>query len=135
MLHSSMFIPFLIGLCLTLALIVISSAIGLDREKGVYPATLIAIALFYVVFAVEHGDTSQIISNIIVTSLFMGLAIIGYVKGLWLIALGLILHGLFDVAYLVLGASPAPEWWGPLCLAVDIVLGAFLIFLITKKKL
>jgi len=59
--------------------------------------------------------------------LFLTLAILGYVWSLYIVAFGLILHGVFDIIYMVSPTNPAPDWWGPLCLSIDAILGLFLI--------
>lgn len=130
-----MAIPFFVGFILTLGFIFVALLSGLSRDRGVYPATLIAIALFYVVFAFEHGSHTTIIFNIIVAALFIGSAIFGYLRGLYVVAYALIGHGIFDVIYHVSGDSPAPDWWAPLCVAADVVLGGFLIYALKTNKL
>lgn len=130
-----MIIPFLIGVGLTLGFVAISIFFGLHKERGAYPVTLIAIALFYVVFAFEHGSLFAIIFNITFASVFIGSAVWGYARGLYIVAFGLIGHGAFDIIYQRVGNSPAPEWWGPLCLAADVILGGFLIYCLKTSKL
>lgn len=130
-----MVFPFLAGLALTIALLIVSIWTGLAREKGVYPITLIAIALFYVVFAIEWGNNNQIFLNAVIAGLFMLIAIVGYRISFTLIAFGLVLHGVFDLLYAFMGSSPAPHWWAPFCLAVDVLLGLFLFFMIAKKRI
>ena len=117
---------FLIGAGLTVAFMLVSRAIGLHRERGVWVTTLVAIALFYVVFAVQAGGRESIIFHIIIASGFIGMALYGFAKSLWWVVLALALHGAFDLAGICFEASPAPVWWGPLCFAVDVLLAASL---------
>ena len=130
-----MIMPFLIGIGLTLGFVSTSVFFGLHKERGAYPVTLIAIALFYIVFAFEHGSPSAIILNITIASLFIGSAVLGYVRGLYIVAFALIGHGAFDIIYQMVGNSPAPDWWAPLCLAADLILGGFLIYFLKTSKL
>jgi len=127
--------PFIIGLILTIGLISVSWITGLYRERGVYAVTLIAIAFFYIVFALEHGDTNAVVFNTVVAALFVVLALFGYLRSLTVVAFGLILHGVFDGIYLLSSTNPSPEWWAPFCFAVDIALGIFLVFLIKTSKI
>lgn len=129
-----MIFPFIIGVVLTAMLLLISVMTGLARERGVYPVTLMAIALFYIVFAFEHGGPTEIIVQSMIGILFFLLAILGYKTSLYIVAAGLIMHGLFDMAYSGVASNPSPEWWAPLCLAIDVVLGVFLIFSIKIEK-
>jgi hypothetical protein len=128
-------LPFGLGIILTTGLLFVSSIVGLHKDRGVYPVTLIAIALFYVVFAFEHGGVREIVFNSVVACLFLLFAIGGYVRSLWIVAIGLIIHGLFDVVYSESASSPAPDWWAPFCLSVDLLLGLFLAVLIWKNKI
>lgn len=84
---------------------------------------LIAIALFHPVFAVAHGDPVDIAPHAGIAVAFTPVAIVGYRTRFALIEVGLIDHALFDlIAHLGLD-SPAPEWWGPFCIGIDVVLG------------
>jgi len=119
-------LPFLIGIGLTIAVLGVNAAIGLHKERGVWPSLLIAIAAFYVVFAFEHSDHSGIALQSVIALGFMALALIGYKSSLWLIVAGLVLHGIFDAVSLAYTANPAPNWWGPFCIGVDGLLALML---------
>ena len=64
--------------------------------------------------------------------IFIAIAIWGYVRSLIYVALGLILHGLFDILYGPHATNPSPEWWAPFCLGVDIVMGFYLLYLVKR---
>ena len=66
---------------------------------------------------------------------FSSLALLGLRKSPWLIALALIGHGVFDAVAHWISSDPSPEWWGPFCLGVDVVLGVWLSLLIFQKKI
>ncbi|MEL7232805.1 MAG: hypothetical protein AAGJ85_09890 [Pseudomonadota bacterium] len=132
-----MITPLLIGLVLTIGLIWVSRSITLDRDPAAYATTMIAIALFYVVFAIEHGDRLTLIINVVLALVFIVGALVGYVKSVRLIAFLLIGHGLFDATYHFAfhDHSPAPHWWAPFCFGVDFVLGFYLLWLEKTKPL
>jgi uncharacterized membrane protein HdeD (DUF308 family) len=94
---------------------------------------LAAIASFYPVFAVQSGDQADIILHLVVFAAFALLAVAGFRRGAYLIAGGLIAHGVFDIGLMVLGA-PGPVWWPAFCAAVDIVAGTVLIRLQQTRK-
>ena len=71
----------------------------MHRERGVHVAIRAAIAVFYVVFALEHAATPGIALNVAIASAFIALAFAGYRFGLWTVVAGLAAHGLFDIAY------------------------------------
>lgn len=123
--------PFLVGAVLTVGFVAVSRIVGLHRERGVWTTTLISIALFYIVFAAENAEPSQILLQAAIASVFMGLALLGYMTSLWWVVAGLALHGIFDLV--VWKDSPAPDWWGPLCLAADVLLALSLAVWLRNK--
>ena len=118
----------LIGLALTAGFLLVARLIGLHRDRGTWVSTLIAIALFYIVFAVQSGVAASIALHVSVATAFIGVALFGYVRSLWWVVIGLALHGGFDLVSVGSGANPAPSWWGPLCLGVDLLLAGSLAF-------
>lgn len=119
---SAIFMPLLLGTVLTASTLLVMRLVGMHAERGAHSAALIAIALFYVVFAVEHGGPREIAFQGVLALLFVGLALFGFRKSLWWVVAGLVLHGVYDIAFHGHAANPAPEWWGPFCLAVDLIL-------------
>ncbi len=114
--------PFITGIILTAIVLFLSHATGLYKSRGVYPVTLMAIAIFYIVFAAEHQGREGVIFQSLIAAIFFVLAFAGYVKSLWLVVIGLGAHGIFDVIYHGKDSNPAPDWWGPLCLGADLLL-------------
>lgn len=125
----SFVVEMLIGIASTSAMIVAARTVGLDGDRATYATSLIAIALFYVVFAVEHGDTMVLIVNVAIAGVFVIGALVGYARSIALVGWLLVVHGLFDLTYhLTLPhLVPAPHWWAPLCLGVDLTLGIYLL--------
>ena len=119
--------PLVIGVAFALGAIGLLRATGMDRDRASAPVALVAIALFYPVFAVENGDLADIVVHAFVVAVFGALAIAGYKRGLALVGVGMIAHGLFDLAMGHVDANPAPSWWAPFCLGVDVVLGVWLL--------
>lgn len=132
-----MLVPLLYGLAISVATIFVARALKLDRDRATYACTMIAIALFYIVFAIEHGDPFTLIINIACALVFIVGALIGYKRSAALIAFLLIGHGVFDAIY-HFGFhehTPAPEWWAPFCFGVDFVFGGYLLWLQRFKPL
>src|SRR5437879_12225854 len=88
---------YFIGLILSLAVGVSATVIGLDRERAFYPTVLIVVASYYVLFAVMAASGRTLVIEIAVASGFLLLAIIGYKKSLWLVAIALSGHGVFYI--------------------------------------
>ena len=112
----------LTGALIALALVVLDVA----RERGTAPVILVAIAVFYPVFAAEHGEVEGTLAHGAIALAFLALAILSVRIGPWLAAFGVVLHGLLDVVFHAT-SSPGPVWWPSFCGALDLVLGGLLI--------
>ncbi|MFO6463436.1 hypothetical protein [uncultured Jannaschia sp.] len=120
-------IPLAAGTAFAAATIALLRWTGMDRDRATGPLMLVAIALFYPVFAVENGSRAEVAIHAGIALAFLGAAIIGHRRGLALVGIAMMAHGAFDLAAHVLTDGPAPRWWGPFCLGVDVVLGAWLL--------
>jgi uncharacterized membrane protein HdeD (DUF308 family) len=75
------------------------------------------------------------LNNIVIALLFSLLAILGARFNTWLIVVALIGHGVFDAFVHLVFPDPSPEWWGPFCISVDIILGLWLAVLLVTKRI
>lgn len=119
-------IPVIVGSGLGLTASVVMWRSGMLSERSASAVALVAIASFYPVFALAQADRSDVIVHLLIFAAFLGMAWIGYRRGLMIIGVALIAHGGFDAAMMVL-AHPAPDWWPAFCAAFDLVLGAAVI--------
>ena len=126
---------YLIGLFLSLAVAGLIVVVGLDREAAFYPTVLIVVASYYVLFAVMGASTRTLFIEVAVASGFLLIAIIGYKKNLWLVAIALVGHGVFDIVHRFLFEDPGvPLWWPGFCLVFDVILGALLAARLMKRR-
>ena len=107
----------------------------ISTERGTWATLLVAIAIFYPVFAVESGSLESFAVQIGAASFFIILAFLGARVSLWFVAAGLPLHGLFDWTADYMLADPSPDWWGPFCVGVDFVAAAYLAIKLWRKQL
>lgn len=125
---------YLIGIVLALALTVSSTALGFDRERVFYPAVMIAIATYYVLFGAMSGSGSVVIVESAAAGAFLLFAVIGFKTRLWLVAVVLAGHGVFDLFHHQMIDDPGvPRWWPGFCLAFDIVAAGYLAVLLIKR--
>jgi hypothetical protein len=118
---------FLIGFFLSLAVAGFAAIVGLDRERAFYSTVLIVIASYYVLFAVMAASGRTVLIEVVVASGFSLFAILGYKRNLWLIAIALIGHGVFDIVHHLLIENPGvPHWWPGFCSAFDVIFGGLL---------
>lgn len=131
---------YLVGLILSLAVVASTSLIGLERERAFYPTVLIVIALYYVLFAVMGGSAHTVVMEIVFASVFSVLAVVGYRRNLWLVATGIVGHGVFDSLRHVFSSNPAindpgvPAFWPGFCLVFDVIFGGWLMVRLLRSR-
>jgi len=126
---------FAIGAILGLAIAAGATVTGFDKDRSFYPTVLIVIATYYALFAVM-GEAYEVLTfELLAAGGFILVAIVGYRTSLWLVALGLVAHGIFDYSHDSLIENPGvPSWWPGFCLAIDATLGAWLITVLAKRS-
>lgn len=117
----------LIGAMLALAVGLMASRVGLDRDRGFYPTIMIVIALLYVLFAAMGASTQTLVLEATVGAVFIFAALRGFRSSLWLVAGALAAHGIFDLFHGRVISNPGvPAWWPPFCSTYDIVAAGYL---------
>ena len=127
--------PSLIGIGLGLAVCILATMIGLDRDRAFYPTITIVIASYYALFAIMGRSVHALATESIAIAAFLLISIVGFKKNLWLIVGALCAHGVFDFVHHSLIADPGvPAWWPAFCLTFDWVAGAYLATLIARQR-
>jgi len=127
---------YLIGTVFGLATGILTSMIGMDRDRSLYPAMMIVIALLYCLFAVLGGSTQALTIESAVSVVFIASAVAGFRSTLWFTAAGIAGHGVFDLVHPLLFYNPGvPTWWPGFCGSIDIVLGIYLAWLVTSGRI
>lgn len=125
---------YVIGVVVALVVTVGATAVGFDRERVFYPAVLIVVATYYVLFAAMDGSTAVVIRESLAAGAFLLAAVIGFRTRLWLVAAAIAGHGIFDlVHHLLIVNAGVPHWWPGFCMAADVTLGLYLAILLTKR--
>jgi hypothetical protein len=126
---------YIVGVVLAAVLCGFGTVVGLDRERGFYPTQMIVIALLYGLFAAMSGSTGVLMMESIGITLFIVAAVIGFKTNLWIVAVALAAHGVYDFLHPRLFENPgAPLWWPAFCGAYDIVAGIYLGLLLTRRR-
>ena len=127
-------VPYLVGATLALAVGGMSTVVGFDRDRALYPTILIVVASYYALFAVVSESTDSLVVEGIVATAFLTMAIVGFRRSLWLVAAGLAAHGILDVFHQQIIANPGvPAWWPAWCFAYDVVAAGYLAFLLSRR--
>ena len=128
-------IAFLVGASLAAIVGLFAHVVGYDRDRAFYATVLTVIACLYVLFAVIADAGRGLIPEIVFFGFFAALAVIGFRTNLWIVAVGLALHGAFDfVRQVFLPAPGAPEWWPAFCGSYDVVAALGLAKLLLDKQ-
>ena len=124
---------YLIGIFLALAVGMLATVVGFERDRAFYPTVMIVIASYYVLFAVSGASGDIIATEVAIMAVFAGLAIAGFKRSLWLVVAALAAHGLFDWLLAPQIPNPGvPSWWPPFCLAYDVVAAAYLAYRLSR---
>lgn len=122
-----------IGAVCGIATVFVMFRSGILAERSGAAMLLAAIAVFYPVFAVIDADPLAIALHLAIFAGFAALALRGFRDGLYLIAGGLIAHGIFDIC-LMFTQITGPAWWPPFCASFDLIAGASILRLIQTGK-
>jgi hypothetical protein len=125
---------YVIGLVVALVVFGGSSLIGFDRERVFYPVVMIVIAAYYILFAAMAASMSVLLLECLAAGIFMGAAAISFRTSLWLVAVALAGHGVFDIFHHHIIENPGvPSWWPGFCMAADVGAAAYLAVLLKKR--
>lgn len=117
---------YLIGLGWALAAAGLGAGVGFDRDRAFGPTITIVIALYYVLFAAIGGSTRPLVVESLVASGFLLVAVVAFKRNLWLTAMALVGHGVFDFFHdSLIYNSGVPSWWPGFCLTFDVIFGAW----------
>lgn len=125
-----------VGVTLALLVSLFARLVGLDRDRAFYPTVLVVVASYYDLFAVMGGSVPALGAELVATMLFLGAVVAGFRWNLWIVAGGLIAHGLFDFVHGRLIVNPGvPDWWPAFCLSFDVTAGACVAWLLHRGAL
>ena len=117
----------IVGVVLALVIGLIGSVGGLDRDRAFYPTALMVVASYYALFAVMGSSTHALVLEILAGMVFLMAAIGGFRSTLWVVAVALAGHGVFDFVHGRIISNPGvPGWWPQFCGSIDVALGALL---------
>jgi hypothetical protein len=118
---------YLVGAILAFAVAGAARIIGLDRGRAFYATVLIVVASYYALFAVMGASRTILEIEIAVGVGFSLLAVLGFRRNMWLVAVAIAGHGVFDLLHhLFIENSGVPMWWPGFCATVDLILGGWL---------
>jgi len=105
----------------------------LEKARLPYPILLATFPLYYFAFALYATDYLALYKEIGIGLIFLLLAYLAIKSNrktsLFLIALGCIAHGIYDVYHNMLFINNGtPEWWIEFCGSIDLIIGIYLTY-------
>jgi hypothetical protein len=130
---------FIVGIALALLVCGAAAVLGMDRDRVFYPAVLIATATYYVSFAVMDGRNEVLLSEVAIAAVFIGFAVAGFKRNLWLVVGALAGHGVMDLFhYALVHNTGVPRGWPGFCMTFDLtaaaLVGCVLAFRANNKR-
>jgi len=123
-----------IGIVFALMVGLFATRSGLDRDRAFYPTVMIVIACLYSLFAVMGGSTHALVVEALIGAVFIVVAMLGFRRSLWLVAMALAAHGVFDLFHDAVVSNPGkPTWWPAFCGGYDIAAAGYLAWLLKRK--
>ena len=126
----------LIGAVLAIVASLFATGVGLDRDRAFYPVVMIVIAILYGLFAVMGGSSQALVLELLVGGGFIAAAVVGFRWSLWVVAVALAAHGIFDFTHGIFISNPGvPTFWPEFCSTYDIVAAAYLAWMLKSGRI
>jgi hypothetical protein len=132
-------LAFIIGIVVSIIVIVRFKKARLESNKFAYSFLLITFPFYYFAFAVYGNDYAVIPLELLGGLLFFSIALLSLIFNDFykfnLLALGYILHGIYDVTHNMFFVNAGtPVWWPEFCGVIDIILGLYLVDLAFRQR-
>jgi hypothetical protein len=126
---------YVIGVALGVSVGLLATLAGMDRDRALYPAILIVIASYYVLFAIMGGGEA-LGGELLFAAAFLFAAIIGFRTNLWIVVVALVGHGVQDLFHArLIDNAGVPAWWPMFCASIDVVIGAYLAWRLLSRQI
>lgn len=112
---------YIVGITLALFFCVAAAGLGMDRERAFYPAVAIAVASYYLAFAVVDGRNEVMQSEVAIAAVFIVAAVAGFKRSPWFAVVALGGHGVMDTFHHhLVHNTGVPQVWPGFCMAFDV---------------
>jgi hypothetical protein len=125
---------YLVGITLALFFCAAAAGLGMDRERAFYPAVLIAVASYYLAFAVVDGRNEAMLSELAIAAIFIAGAVAGFKYNPWIAVVALAGHGVMDgLHHHVVHNAGVPQVWPGFCMTFDVTAAAFVAWVMLAR--
>ena len=124
----------LVGITLALFFCAAAAWLGMDRERVFYPAVVMAVASYYLAFAVADGRGEVWRSELAIAAVFIAAAVLGFKRHPWIAVLALGGHGVMDAFHhLLVHNEGVPRAWPSFCMSFDVTAAALVAVLMVVR--
>jgi hypothetical protein len=117
---------YIVGITLALFFCAGAAGLGMGRERAFYPAVLIAVASYYLAFAVVDGRHEVMLSELAIAAVFIAAAVAGFKRSPWIAVVALAGHGVMDgFHHHIVHNAGVPQVWPGFCMTFDVTAAAF----------
>jgi hypothetical protein len=112
---------YIVGITLALFFCAAAAGLGLDRERAFYPAVVMAVASYYLAFAVADGRGGVMLAEVAIAAVFIVAAVAGFKRSPWIAVVALGGHGVMDAFHhLLVHNAGLPQVWPGFCMSFDV---------------
>jgi hypothetical protein len=125
---------YIVGITLALLFCGAASGLGMDRERVFYPAVLIAVASYYLAFAVVDGRNEVMLSELTIAAIFIAAAVAGFKVNPWIAVVALAGHGVMDgLHHHLVHNTGVPQAWPGFCMSFDVAAAAIVAWVMRAR--
>ena len=129
-------LPYIVGVVLSVGVALFARWVGFDRDRAFYPAVLIVVASYYVLFAAMSGSIQTVVAESVVMTVFVIAAVAGFKGSAWIVVGALAGHGVQDAVHgHIVANAGVPAWWPAWCLAYDVGAAGALAWFLMRAEL
>ena len=111
----------IVGFTLALFFCAAAAALRMDRERVFYPAVTMAVASYYLAFAVGDGRGGVMLAEVAIAAVFIVAAVAGFKLNPWIAVVALGAHGVMDTFHHELVHNTGvPDAWPGFCASFDV---------------
>jgi len=125
---------YLVGTTLALFFCAAAAGLGMDRERVFYPAMVMAVASYYLAFAVADGRNEVMLSEVAIAAVFIAAAVAGFKRNPWIAVVALAGHGVMDgFHHHVVQNTGVPRSWPGFCMSFDVTAAAIVAWVMRAR--
>lgn len=125
---------YIVGITLALFFCAAAAALGMDRERVFYPAVVMAVASYYLAFAVADGRSGVMLAEVAIAAVFIAGAVAGFKLSPWIAVVALSGHGVMDgFHHHFVHNTGVPQAWPGFCMSFDVTAAAFVAWVMLAR--